>query len=182
MDDRRSFDEHVALFDAYSTRIAQLDPPAWQRVRERCAALNGPEFHALVRRALRAAKPYEMKLPEAARQLVSIRVIEGVSWLVQNGIAFAGEVAAEFAAAAPGQPEPRWRRTKSTGNARTDMYIDASSRIELALAPFEKSDPGIVTAVRAAGRAVLRHDWMRPVSFDAVYGFIEPEIPFAELG
>jgi hypothetical protein len=177
----RTFDDHVKLFDAYSARVALLEPAAWQRVRQRCAALNGPEFQALVRRALLAAKSHEVFIPDAARQLVSIRVIAGVSWFVQTSIAFVGEVTAEFAAAAPGAPEPPWQRTTSTGNARTDLYIDASSRIETALMPYVKSDPGVVTAVHAAGHAVLRHDWMSPATFDAVYGFMEPEIPFAEL-
>ncbi|HEY9226805.1 MAG TPA: hypothetical protein VIP11_09175 [Gemmatimonadaceae bacterium] len=58
--------------------------------------------------------------------------------------------------------------------------MDAHFLIESALAPLQRTDPGVVTVVRAAGQAVLRHDRLS-ADFEAVYGYIEPEIPFADL-
>jgi hypothetical protein len=62
-----------------------------------------------------------------------------------------------------------------------DAYIDASNEIESALMSLEREHPGVVTAVRSAGQAVLRHDCLSRANFDAVYRYVEPEIPFATL-
>ena len=70
---------------------------------------------------------------------------------------------------------------RSTGKPRTDAYINAWLSIDAALTPFHRTDPGLVTVVRAAGEAVLTHDWLSPTDFDTVYGFVEPEIPFGIL-
>lgn len=181
MIERRGFDEHVQLFVAYSARVAQLSPAAWDRLRFRCADLDGPAFRALLRRARLAAQPYELSLPATARRAVAPRIIAGASRAVQASIAFAGQIAAEFEAADRGVPDPPRRRTHSTGQPGTDVYIDATFLIETALMPFERTNPGLVTALRAAGQAVLRHDWLSQSDFDAMYALVEPEIPFAEL-
>jgi hypothetical protein len=176
---RSTFDQHVVLFVAYGARVAQLTPASWDRLRLRCAALNGPAFRSLVNRALLAARPHELWLP--SRRTGLLNAIASVLRAVQTGIAFAFEVVIEFETADPRTLVSPRRRTQSTGKARTDELIDATFLIESALAPLQRTDPGVVTAVRAAGQALLRHDWLSPADFDAVYAFVEPEIPFASL-
>jgi hypothetical protein len=177
----RSFDEHVQLFAAYGARIGQLRPAAWHRLRLRCLDLSGPAFRSLFRRARLAAKPYELSVPESVRHLPSLRVVAGASRLLQTSLALAAEVAAEFDIADPRSAEPPPRRTQSTGDPITDAYVDAFFLIEATLAPFRHTDPGVAVAVRAAGQAVLRHDWLTPADFEALYAPVEPEIPFADL-
>jgi hypothetical protein len=179
--DRRSFDEHVQLFAAYSARIAQLPPASWDRLRLRCADLNDHAFRALLRRALLAAKPHELYIPEPARGIPLLRVIAGASRAVQTGLALAFEFAAEFDAPDRRAPDPPPRRTQSTGDSTTDAYIDATFLIWAALASVRRTDPGVAVVVRAAGDAVLRHDWLPRADFNALYAPIEPEIPFADL-
>jgi hypothetical protein len=178
---RRSFDEHVGLFVAYGARVAQLPPASWDRLRLRCANLNGAAFRSLLSRAFLAAKPYELWVPEPAHRGRSLRVIAGVSRIVQTSLAVAAEVAAEFEASARHPPDAPRRRPRSTGQLTTDAYIDANFLIESALTPIQRGDPGVATAVRAAGQAVLRHDWLARTDFEAVYALVEPEIPFADL-
>jgi hypothetical protein len=177
----RSFDQHDHLFVAYSKRVARLSPDAWGRLRVRCTSLDGPSFSALLRRARLAARPWEMWLPPTSGSLAVLPVIAGASRVVQTSIAFVGQVAAEFETAEGRVHDPPRRRTHSTGKPRTDAYIDASVLIGNTLMPIERTNPGVATATRAAGQAVLRHDWLSHRDFDAVYGLMEPEIPFAEL-
>ena len=181
MKGRRSFDEHVQLFAAYGAHIAQLRPASWDRLRLRCVDLSGPGFRSLLRRARLASKPNDLYLSTSAQRITSLRVIAGASRVVQTTLAVAFEVAAEFDASDPRAPEPWPRRTHSTGDPITDAYIDATFLIGAALAPFQRTDPGVAAAVRAAGQAVLRHDWLRRADFEALYAPIESEIPFASL-
>jgi hypothetical protein len=181
MNPPRGVDEHIQLFVAYSLRVAQLSPAAWNRLRVRCADLDGPAFRTLLRRVRLRTRPYELWLPPAIRRPVSFRIIAGASRAVQAGIAFAGEVAAEFDAAAAHAPSEPLRRTRSSGNPRTDAYCDATLRIEATVTPFGRTNPGLVTAIRAAGHAVLLHDTLSETDFDAAYSLIEPEIRFADL-
>jgi hypothetical protein len=185
MDGRRTFDEHVELFVAYGNHVASLSPAAWDRLRQRCATLDGPSFRSLVSRALLSAKAHELWLPEETRHHVWARGLAGISRAVQRGLALTGELAMEFdlpeeRSPSSASPSP-YHRTESTGEATTDAYIDAMFLIESALALLAHENRGIATVVRAAGQAVLRHDWLPRADFDAVYAFIEPEIPFAAL-
>jgi hypothetical protein len=177
----RKFDEHVPLFAAYAARVASLSPGAWGRLRLSCAALNGPEFRALLERAQLSARPHELAVPAAAERLLSIRAIRAASRAVAVGIGFVYEVVAEFEAAAPGEPTPPPHRRRSTGKRVIDACVDATHMLEAAVSRHERTDPGVATAVRAAGRAVLRHDWMSPEAFHAVYRYVESEIPYAEI-
>jgi hypothetical protein len=97
-----------------------------------------------------------------------------------NGPEFRALREREFEEAASERTPPP-RRTKSSGKARIDAWVDANFALEAAVAQHERSDPGVATAVRAAGQAVLRHDWMSPEAFHAVYRYVESEIPYAEL-
>jgi hypothetical protein len=179
--DRRTFDEHVQLFAAYGARVAQLPSASWDRLRLRCADLNGPSFSSLVRRAVVAAKPHELYVPESARRIPLLQVIAGASRVLQTGLALAFEISAEFDVPDPRASGPRPRGTQSTGDPTTDAYIDATFLIGGSLASVQRTDPGVAVAVRAAGHAVLRHDWLPRADFDALYAPIEPEIPFADL-
>jgi hypothetical protein len=179
--DRRRFDGHVQLFAAYGAHVAQLRSASWDRLRLRCADLNGTAFRSLFRRAFLAAKPYELYLPKSARRVTSLRVIVGASRVVQTTLALAFEIGAAFEVPDPRAAGPPPGRTQSTGNPTTDAYIDATFLIGAALASVQRTDPGVAVAVRAAGQAVLRHDWLPRADFEALYAPIEPEIPFADL-
>jgi hypothetical protein len=77
--------------------------------------------------------------------------------------------------------EPTWTRTTSTGNARTDRFIEASNRIEREISPRIEREPGVAAALRAAGQAVLRHGLIDAETFESTYAFVEPVIPYASL-
>jgi len=179
--ERRSFAEHVQLFAAYGAHVAQLRPASWDRLRLRCVDLSGPTFRSLLRRARFAAKPQELYLSKSAQRVTSLRLIAGASRVVQTTLAFAFEVAAEFDTSDSHLPEPPPRRTHSTSDPTTDRYIHATFLIGAALVPIQRTDPGVATAVYAAGQAVLRHDWLLRADFEALYAPIESEIPFASL-
>jgi hypothetical protein len=180
MNQRRSFDEHIQLFVVYAAHVAALSPAAWDRLRLRCADLDRPAFRSLLQRARVAAKPFELFLTPTARRAVAPRIIARASRVFQVSLAIAGQVAAEFEGA--GSESSRLpRRTRSTGKQSTDAYIDANFLIESTLTSFERTNPGVVTALRAAGQAVLHHDWLAQADFDAVYMLVEQEIPFADL-
>lgn len=178
MHQRRSFDEHAALFVEFGNRVSRLTPEAWNRLSARCAAFNGPEFSALLARTALGATPYKLPIPSPVRDRLSLRIIAGATRAVVTSMFFAGEVATEFERVTNSPP---LRRTTSTGNPVTDAYVDAAFLIESALAPRNRSQPGVATVVRAASQAVLRHDWLPPEDFEAVYKYIEPDIPFDEL-
>jgi len=62
-----------------------------------------------------------------------------------------------------------------------DACVDAYFLIDSALASSARAQPGVAAAIRAATQVMLRHDWLPPEDFEAVYRYIETEIPFAEL-
>jgi hypothetical protein len=105
-------------------------------------------------------------------------MIAGVGRAAITGLALAGAVAAEFEASAPPSPP---REPKSTGRPRTDALVRASRLIEAAVVPLEREQPGVAAAVRAAGIAVLRSTWMPREDLNAIYAYVEAEIPFADL-
>jgi hypothetical protein len=88
------------------------------------------------------------------------------------------QLATEFAT--PASPASLVGKYRS-GDAELDAFSDAFLRLESLLVPHARENPGLVTAIRAAGRYMMNHDWMPPEDFNELYGFIEPEIPFAEL-
>ncbi len=132
-------------------------------------------------RAFLAAKPHRLWVPPNARRHRTLDLIAWSVHTVQTSIALVAEFAAEFEASTPGAIELPRPRTRSTGRPRSDAFIDANFLIESAVTPLARSAPGVAAVVRSAGRAVLGRGHLSPSDFDAVYGYIEPEIPFAEL-
>ena len=171
---RRSFEEHVVLYCEFSRRVAGLSSESLDKLRARCAAIDGHSFGALMRRARLAARTHEVF---HSRNSTPLKFIANGSRCLQTGLAVALELVGEFQM--PGSRAVR--RTDSTGKPRVDMFIDASFAIESALGSLSQNHPGVAAAVRAAADAVLRHDWLEPENFRRIYAFIEPEIPFAEL-
>jgi hypothetical protein len=174
MNGRRTTDEHVALFVEFAHRIACLTPEAWDRLNARCAALNGPDFRALLARTALSAAPHKLSIPGVLRDHASYRMLRGVGQAAIASMLFAGAVIGEFEA--PHHSSPL-RRPRSSGNPVSDVAF----LIENVLAPRERAEPGVATAVRAAGHAVRRHDWLSSQDFETVYRYLEPDIPFAEL-
>jgi hypothetical protein len=177
---QRTVDEHIPLLVAFAERVDRLTPDAWQRLEARCAALNGPSFGALMARVRLAARPHELLTPITPHRSLPIAMIAGTQRAVTTAIFSAFELWIEFD---PHSTEPpHWvGRQRTTGNPRTDACVNAYMLIESKITPLQHSQPGTVAVVRAAAQAVLRHDWLTPTDFAAVYGFVEPDIPFAEL-
>jgi len=175
--DRRTYDERVALYIAFSDRVAHLTDAEWNSLNAECGPLNSTSFGALLERTRLSAKPYQMHLP-GARESLKLAAIKGASRAVLNTIFFTYQIAREFGEGTVAE----WpARVKSTGNPRTDAHADAMIAIERAIAPREGKSPGVASAIRAAGQAVLRHDWLAPEEFAATYRYVEPIIPYASL-
>jgi hypothetical protein len=181
---RRSLDEHIALLTAFAARVSELSAAEWARIEARCAALSEPSFRALLARAALTAKSHELLTPGVAEPRGVGRAIKGVSDAVQHGFGFAIEVIAEFEAAS--EPDAHLRGPAS-GAAQARMgpqvaaMVEANRRIQLALLPRIQQHPGVTTAMRAASEALLRHDYLTPAQFSALYQYVAPEIPFTSL-
>ncbi|HEY5060350.1 MAG TPA: hypothetical protein VII52_02390 [Gemmatimonadaceae bacterium] len=178
MPEPRSPDEHAALFVEFGNRVSRLTPEAWDRLSSRCAALNGPDFRALLARTALAVSAHKLSIPAPLRDRLSLRIIAGASRAVITSIFFAYELAVEFDT--PDSSAPVYRPA-STGKPHIDACVNAYALIETALASRIHAQPGVAAAVRAASRVVLLHDWLASEDFEAVYKYIEPDIPFAEL-
>jgi len=176
----RSFDDHVDLYATFAQRVSALSPAAWERLATRCAELDGSSLDAMLARARVFARPYVAALEDNAHNAVG-KAIATVAGAGIAGIGMAFQVARELGEVFTKTPDEPLSRKSSTGSARNDRYVDANFLVENALATHERAHPGLATAVRAAGEAVLRHDWMPPEDFASVYAVMESEIPFAEL-
>jgi hypothetical protein len=177
MTDPRDYDRHVALFSAYADAVAALSPESWHRLTDACAPLDGDAVSAIVRRARLSATSYRT-LERLATDSRVPRWIDAVSTASIAGIHVATDLLAEF----DRSPESSaGARAASERTATGDAYVDAWFRIESALEARPPSHPGLATAVRAAGQAVLRHDWLLPATFAKVYGFVESEIPYQDV-
>jgi hypothetical protein len=182
---RRTADEHVRLFATYAARVSALAAPAWERLEARCARLSDPSFAALLARASLTAKSHELWIPRRAESNRKLWAIKRASDVIQHGFAFAAEVFAEFetvddsaSRATPGTPKPGSRNL----SPRAAALFEADRQLETALAPRAHRHPGVASAIRAAGHAVLRHDFLTPEDLSDLYQYVEDEIPFASLG
>lgn len=173
----RPFSEHVTLLCNFAACVEALSPEAWERLRERCRALDGSEPAAVFARAQLAAWPWRMA-PARANEPWVMRTMREAFHATQVGIALTGEL---VESAFPSSDRDLWRRSTSSENPDRDRYSDAFSTIEHALARHHVRTPGISTAVRAAAQAVLRHDFLTPADFDRVYQWVAPEIPYATV-
>lgn len=179
-DKPRGFEHDAARYVTYAARVARLPSAVWDRLRLRCADLDGPAFRALLKRTAIAARPYGLWLP-GVKPTPTLQAIRAASRIVQTSIAFAHQVVAEFETPESRAADVAKRRTLSSGSPRIDALVHASMLIESTLAPLEGTGPGVATVLRAAGQAVLRHDWLSDAEFESVYRYVEPEIPFASL-
>lgn len=172
---QRSHEEHVALFAAFGDLVGELEPESWQRVIMRCQHLDGSGFGALLARARLSVRPFETVKWLSRQGAPAVAAIARISAAGMTGLAVAFELGSEFRTPNVGPPI---RRTESTGKRSTDTYVDSYFAIEASVARFQPLHPGVAVAVRAAGQAVLHHDFLVPEDFDAVYDLIEPEIPY----
>jgi hypothetical protein len=172
----RTLEQHVALYAAYSNAIAALPAVAWERLRARCVPLEGDAFTTVLRRARFQAKAYEIPVltDHPSR---GVRAVVRFGRVTQISLGVITELAGEFTE----------RSTDSSASPRRPIFDpkharfgDAWFAIESALQSSTAS-VGVATVVRAAGQALLRHDFLAPATFAEVYGFIEPEIPFASV-
>lgn len=162
----------------FGERISQLTDAEWRVVSERCASLNSTSFAALLERTRLGARPYLMSIAGGASRNLVLTTLEGVNSAVMHGISFAYQVAREFDTDEPYVPSDS---TAPTNSARGNALADGFVAIERAVAMRERAEPGLATAVRAAGQAVLGHDFLAPDDFAAAYQYVEPVIPFASL-
>jgi len=66
-------------------------------------------------------------------------------------------------------------------NPRVTRLFEATRDLEAALASHAEGHPGLIVAVRTAGQALVRHDWLTEAAFGDVYQYVEAEIPFRSL-
>jgi hypothetical protein len=174
---QRTFEEHVALFAAYADAVAALPAGSWDRLTTACASLDGDSFSAVLRRARLHAKPYNTMELFAAHSR-GMKAIAAVTTATTTGIGVALELIGEFEQQSPSASIPSSGRATDPRYAK---YVDAWFAIESALHSIKVPHAGVTVAIRAAGQAVLRHDWLSAGTFAAVYGFVESEIPYATL-
>lgn len=172
----RSFTEHTALLCTFASHVEALSSAAWQRIAVRCLPLAGTTPRALFARAqLRAAPQINFDLPGApaiARAVPLAAQMFGVTvWMTYE------VVTSVF----PSTLDTPWARRTSTGREDFDRRIDAQNAMEYAMARNGVLIPSVATAVRAAAHAIGLHDWLAPGTFERVYQWLEPELPYARV-
>ena len=173
----RTFREHVGLFAAYADAVAALPTSSWDRLTTTCASLEGDSFGAVLKRARLGARASSILEPLAAHSW-RVRGIAAVGTATLTGIGVAAELIGEFGRPRSPSSVPLAVRHSDPTTAK---YVEAWFTLEAAIYPVAASHPGLAAAIRAAAQAVLRHDWLSPESFNAVYAFVEPEIPYETL-
>jgi hypothetical protein len=174
---QRTFEEHVTLFAAYGDAVAALPASSWERLASACASLHGDSVRAVVRRARLHAKAFNIMEQFAERSRMA-KAIAAVTTATITGIGVASELVGELEEQARSASIPSYERPSDPKSAK---YVDAWFAIEAAIHSSTGRHPGVAAAIRAAGQAVLRHDWLSAETFTAVYGFVESEIPYATL-
>jgi len=174
------FEQWAKVYGRFVDRVAALYEAAWDRLIERTAVIDGPSFDAVVRRAQLGtqAMAFDISRPSSRPLPIGLRAFLGATYGLITTMQVVGELVSEFETV----PQVRgpFRRTTSTGNPARDARLDAYYRLEEALLPYE-SHAGLCTAVRAAGMVVPKRDFISETRFNEVYGFIEPEIPYASI-
>jgi hypothetical protein len=174
---QRTFEEHLALFAAYADAVASLPASSWERLARACASLDGDSFRAVLKRGRLHAKAFNMMEQFAGRSRMA-KAIAAVTTATITGIGVTSELVGEFEAQAPSASIPSYESSTDPESAK---YVDAWFAIEAAIHSSTGRHAGVAAAIRAAGQAVLRHDWLSAETFAAVYGFVESEIPYATL-
>lgn len=172
---RRTFDEHLVLFARYADLVHALTPAAWQRLRARCATIDGSDIDGIIDRAKLLAAS-QLWLPQFPDPPIAIRAISAAQRLFVTTIALGFETATTLVPSTIGPPSAR---RGTTGNPRADCHIDASYRIDQAIDRQGMRVGGVPAAVHAAGQGILHHDWFPPGEFHALYRWVETEIPYA---
>lgn len=180
---QQTFDERMEIYLVFANAVAAFDAAAWQRIIARCDAFDEAAILPMFERARLSAVPH--RIPTSRMHSfapISFRVFAGVLSgaleVLQTSIFLTYELSQQIPALRDGKRVPR---SKSTGNARLDRYIDADIEVEIALSEHASSSPTAMAAVRAAGAAVLRHGFLSDADFARSYFAIAPEISFVEL-
>lgn len=179
----RTFDQHYELYAVFVAAVSSFDEATWARVRARCAGFNENSVFEMFERASLMARPHGYptgNIPaDASLQFqIPVKVMAGALNVFQTGMFFALELSQQIPALRDDPPKPR---RKSTGNLRTDRFVDIEYALGTALAGVAEPAAGVRAAVRAAGRAVQMHDFLSADDFARSYFAIAPEISFAEL-
>lgn len=172
-----AFDERVGLLAAFADRVAALPAAAWERIRARCAPLEGDSPEAIFARARLSANSHTAGIPDDSGVML-VRVITTLSHGVQTALALAGEIAFTIA---PGLDEPCPPLSRSTGNATTDRFIDAKHLIDAAVRNAGPRNSGLQAALDAASTALLKRRFLTAAQFGEFYKWVEPEIPIVTL-
>jgi|JI10StandDraft_1071094.scaffolds.fasta_scaffold434467_2 hypothetical protein len=173
----RSFESHVDLLESFSMRVAALSHDAWDRLREQCAPLSGRSPDMLLSRAQLFASSAAAQFAEH-RSAPLTRAIADVTTSTMTAIGFAFEALFTVAPALDGPREPR-RQPLSSPHA--DRYADALHRISAAVWQHTRRSDGVGTAIEAAAGALLRRDFIPDREFQAVYAWVEAEIPYESI-
>lgn len=179
----RTFDEHLQLYTAYARAVSSFDVATWNRIRARCAAFDEASLLAAFERAQLRALPHRSPTSRPLAEWphpvpFPLRMLAGVSTVVQTGIAFGFELT---------QLVPEWREVAfnppraGTDNPRLARYGEADYLVNHALDLLDGPALGVRAAIHAAGAAVLVHDFLTSHDFAISYEVVAPELSFAEL-
>lgn len=174
----RSHEQRRRLVVVFSERLAALDDARWQRLYAQCAPLDDPAFSALLDRTMLRARSRDMLLPRHRPIPFSLRALRSVNWSIQVTLAFLMEVGAEFETGH--RPQLR-NRARGMADASKEDYFDAHRLIHNLLADHARSRPGVTAAVETAAHVLPIQDLVEPEVFEAMYRYVEPVIPFAEI-
>ena len=170
-------EEGEKRFVAFAGKIANLSDDDWRRLSANCADLNSNSFGALIDRARLRARATSVTLPGVKLPPLA-KAIHGIGSAVVSGMWFTYEVGREFD---PKERLPAGGRKTASGDARIDDLVDGHLEIQRAIALRLEREPGTAAAVHAAGDALQRRRFMEASTFEAIYAFVEPVIPFASL-
>ena len=165
-----SIDEGYRRVAAFAARLRELSAEDWAQLTARCAHLDGSSFTALVARARLSGEPYVIgKSNPGATDLAFNLALELVGEF-QNLRDRGREIARMRAGVARSARKPELKAA-----------MNAHLALEEAVLPLEPEHPGVATALRAVGNALVLHKFLAPERFASIYSFVEPQIPLSAV-
>ncbi len=179
----RTFDEHLQLYTAFAHAVSTFEATTWDRISARCTAFDEVSLLAAFERAQIRARPHGYPISRLVAALpdplpLPVRVIAGMSTLVQTGIAFGFELTQLV----PAMREAAWRPSATSALSQSARrYSEADYAVNHSLDALSGPSLGVRAAIHAAGAAVLYHDFLSDHDFAISYEVVAPELSFAEL-
>ena len=162
------------LTPAFTSRVAELTPDAWERIHERCAALDSRTLEGVLNRlelfarAMPDSDPYKDPLTRPVMAMIG-RFL-GFGFMVSDLLWRL-------------DPKGLQRTMDRAANQPADPRMpgfDHFMRLEMIVKRHDRNHPGTAAALRAVGFGLAWHRTIGP-AFTALYQPFEPEIPFDSL-